>query len=124
MPLCIHTCIHGGCRNKDGDINWSKVGNPLRKHAVNANKHPLCTTLCLGNAILGRKEGRYQFEQAIATGSDAMDVDTPNPLLLQTIHSTTPPSMSGSAVNLNKMSTSMEDGAEPLMGSGGIRYLK
>jgi hypothetical protein len=63
--ICIHTCVEGGCKNRTRSTIWTKHGNPLRKHASYAAKHPRCTSSCPGYQSLNQTRGTYPFSRPI-----------------------------------------------------------
>ena len=100
--VCIHTCVRGGCQNRHGSILWPKEGSPLRRHAINANRHPACTVTCPGYQILGHSSGKFifqkpapaeqQLDQDNVAPNDNMDVDT-ELSIASTSHTTQSPSI-------------------------------
>jgi len=86
--VCIHNCVKEGCPNAAGSILWARNGNSLRKHAINVNRHPMCTMACPGNGSLSLTSGRipcsreptdHEYHMALQNSecSDDMDIDAP-----------------------------------------------
>jgi hypothetical protein len=63
--VCIHTCVQGGCKNMTRSNLWAKRGNPLRRHATNAYKHPHCTTSCPGYQSLNQTHGSFPYSRPV-----------------------------------------------------------
>lgn len=55
--LCVHECntSHGGCRGMNGSLQWKREGGSIRRHEKSWNKHPYCTTECVGRPWLPAK---------------------------------------------------------------------